>query len=48
MDKWVDFVRETRGQDGLVYVVGNKMDLGREVEKKEIEAFADKNGINYI
>lgn len=34
IDKWHDFVRETRGQDGLIYVVGNKIDLPREVEKK--------------
>lgn len=31
IDKWHDFVRETRGQDGLIYIVGNKIDLGREV-----------------
>ena len=40
IDKWHDFVRDTRGQDGLVFLVGNKMDLEREVEKKEAESFA--------
>lgn len=34
IDKWCDFVRETRGQDGLIYVVGNKVDLDRKVDKK--------------
>lgn len=29
IDKWHDFVRDTRGQDGLVFLVGNKMDLDR-------------------
>ena len=34
LDKWYDFVRETRGQDGLIYLVGNKVDLEREIDKK--------------
>lgn len=34
LDKWLDFVRETRGQDSLIYLVGNKLDLDREIDKK--------------
>jgi len=40
VDKWLDFVRETRGQDGLIYLIANKIDLEREVDKKDIEVFA--------
>lgn len=25
--KWVDFVRESRGNEAIIYLVGNKMDL---------------------
>jgi Ras-related protein Rab-6A len=48
IDKWHDFVREIRGQDGLICLVGNKIDLGREVDKKEVEAYAEKNGLTYV
>ncbi|CAM6000481.1 unnamed protein product [Sphagnum balticum] len=36
-DKWLDFVRESRGQDALIFMVGNKSDVEeREVGKKEL------------
>jgi GTPase SAR1 family protein len=25
--KWIDFVRESRGSDAIIYLVGNKTDL---------------------
>lgn len=48
IDKWIDFVREMRGTDGLLVLVGNKIDLEREVSKEEIESFAEKNSVIYI
>lgn len=37
VDKWLDFVRESRGQDALIFLVGNKSDIAeREVPKKEL------------
>ena len=27
VDKWLDFVRESRGQDALIFLVGNKSDI---------------------
>lgn len=27
IDKWLDFVRESRGHDALVILIGNKSDL---------------------
>jgi Ras-related protein Rab-6A len=34
--RWIDFVRENRGQDALIYLVGNKID----VEHPEVEMAA--------
>lgn len=34
INRWLDFVKDTRGHDGITYLVGNKVDLDREVEKK--------------
>ena len=37
VDKWLDFVRESRGQDAMIFLVGNKSDIAeREVSKKEL------------
>jgi 50S ribosomal subunit-associated GTPase HflX len=49
IDKWLDFVRESRGHDALVFLVGNKADLvEREVSKKELDEYAEKNRYSYI
>lgn len=49
IDKWLDFVRESRGHDALVFLVGNKADLAeREVSKKELDEYAEKNRYSYI
>jgi GTPase SAR1 family protein len=38
VNKWLDFVIESRGQDALIFLVGNKADIAeREVSKKELE-----------
>jgi small GTP-binding protein len=35
VDKWLDFVRESRGQEAMIFLVGNKSDIAeREVSKK--------------
>lgn len=36
MPRWIDFVRENRGQDALIYLVCNKID----VDKPEVEQAA--------
>lgn len=49
VDKWLDFVRESRGQDAMIFLVGNKSDIAeREVAKKEIEEYAEKNRYLYV
>lgn len=49
VDKWLDFVRESRGQDAMIFLIGNKSDIGeREVAKKELEDYAEKHGYPYI
>jgi GTPase SAR1 family protein len=49
VDKWLDFVRESRGQDALIFLIGNKSDIvEREVSKKELEEYAEKNSYPYI
>lgn len=49
LDKWLDFVRESRGQDALIFLVGNKSDLSdREISKKEAEEYAERNRYPYI
>ena len=37
MPKWVDFVKENRGEDVLMFVVGNKLDLN---ENRSVDADA--------
>jgi GTPase SAR1 family protein len=35
VDRWLDFVRESRGQEAMIFLVGNKSDIAeREVSKK--------------
>lgn len=49
LDKWLDFVRESRGQDALIFLVGNKSDLtDREISKKDAEEYAERNRYPYI
>lgn len=47
--KWIDFVRESRGTDTLIFVVGNKLDLetDRNVNAEKAEAQVKAQGINY-
>jgi GTPase SAR1 family protein len=41
VDKWLDFIRESRGQDAVIFMVGNKSDIvEREMGKSEIEEYA--------
>jgi GTPase SAR1 family protein len=49
VDKWLDFVRDSRGQDAMIFLVGNKSDIAeREVSKKEVEEYAERNRYPYI
>jgi len=49
VDKWLDFVRESRGQEAMIFLVGNKSDIAeREVPKKELEDYAEKNRYPYV
>ena len=49
IDRWYDFVREERGQDGLIFFVGNKVDIPeREVQQKDMEKFCEQHGHPYI
>ena len=49
VDKWLDFVRESRGQDALIFLVGNKADIAeRELSKKELDDYAEKNRYPYV
>lgn len=49
VNRWLDFVRESRGQDALIFIVGNKSDLtDREITKEEAEEYAERNGYPYI
>ena len=49
VDRWLDFVRESRGHDAMIFLVGNKSDIAeREVSKKELEEYAEKNRYPYI
>lgn len=49
MGKWIDFVKESRGSDCLIFVVGNKLDLEseRNVNTEKAEAQMKSQGINY-
>jgi GTPase SAR1 family protein len=41
VDRWLDFVRDSRGQDAVIFLVGNKADISeREVPRKELEEYA--------
>ena len=49
VDRWLDFVRESRGQEAMIFLVGNKSDIAeREVSKKQLEEYAEKNRYPYI
>lgn len=49
VDRWLDFVRESRGQQAMIFLVGNKSDIAqREVSKKQLEDYAEKNRYPYI
>lgn len=49
ISKWIDFVKESRGSDTLIFVVGNKIDLeaDRNVNTEKAEAITKALGINY-
>lgn len=49
INKWIDFVRDSRGTDTLIFVVGNKIDLeaDRNVKTERAEAQMKTLGINY-
>ena len=40
-------MRESKGHDGRMFLVGNKSDLEINVAKEEIGEFAEKNNIPY-
>jgi GTPase SAR1 family protein len=49
VDRWLDFVRDSRGQDAVIFLVGNKADINeREVPRKELEEYAEKNRYPYV
>lgn len=42
-------MKETRGDEALVFLVGNKADVaGREVEQTQAEEFAKNNDVTYV
>lgn len=48
--KWIDFVREARGADALIYIVGNKIDLDQQRRADSItrvQEVANQQGITY-
>lgn len=46
LPKWIDFVKETRGDEAVVFMVGNKSDCpSREVEVGQGESFAKSNDV---
>ena len=47
MEKWVEDVRNERGKDAIIILVGNKIDLGRQVRKEQVEQKAKEFEIVY-
>lgn len=47
IDRWIDFVRETRGLEGFIVLVANKIDLEREISEDSVKGLAEKNNIIY-
>ena len=48
--KWIDFVRESRGSEAIIYLVGNKNDLGEQRNAASVEiakTIANQQGIKY-
>jgi GTPase SAR1 family protein len=48
--KWIDFVRESRGSDALIYIVGNKIDLDQQRRSESVsrvQEVASQQGITY-
>jgi len=43
---WLDELKKNGSTDLKMFLVGNKIDLEREVNKEEAEKFAEKNGID--
>lgn len=37
ISKWIDFIRESRGSDAVIYVVGNKKDLEADKVAESVE-----------
>ena len=50
MNRWIDNVREVRGDEALIMIVGNKIDLEneREVDASTIEAKVKDIGCKYM
>ena len=51
LDKWIDFVLDSRGpEDAIIFIVGNKSDLEeeREITTQEMEEYAAKQKYFYI
>ena len=46
VQKWISFVRSI--EKGMIVLCGNKVDLKREVEKKEVQELAKKEDIEFF
>lgn len=49
MHTWLDLVREVRGNDSKIYLIGNKKDLkeSRVVSTEQIAEYANREGLKF-
>ena len=47
LTKWMKEIKEVAPKDVLIALVGNKVDLKREVNKNDVENFAEENNLIY-
>lgn len=47
--RWLDFVKESRGKDTIMYILGNKTDLKNEraVDRAKVEELAAKEDLPF-
>ncbi|KRX03857.1 P-loop containing nucleoside triphosphate hydrolase [Pseudocohnilembus persalinus] len=50
VDRWLDYVKEERGEEVLIFLVGNKNDMEeqRQVSYEQGQKFAQQQGIEFI
>ena len=47
LTKWIKEIKEVAPKDVVIVLVGNKVDLNREVNKNDVENFAEENNLIY-